>query len=226
MDYLAPKTVLMYQTRFPVYSILSMFCLVFSCKIAPSRETLPYYNTPDFTPQFISTQDADHQIDHTIGDFSFLDQHGDTITQHHIEGKIHVADFIFTHCFSICPTLTRHMKKIQDAFADRDSIVLLSYSVTPWMDSVAQLKKYALKNQVVSSNWHLLTGEKSKIYSLARKSYFAEEDLGFTKDSSEFLHTEHIILVDDKKKIRGIYNGTLELEIDQLILDIRSMLVH
>ena len=71
-----------------------------------------------------------------------------------------------------------------------------------------------------SSNWHFLTGEKSKIYSLARQSYFAEEDFGFSKDSTQFLHTEHFILVDHNKKIRGIYNGTLELEAQQLIKDI------
>jgi len=83
-----------------------------------------------------------------------------------------------------------------------------------------KLFAYAAFYNIPSSNWHFLTGEKSKIYSLARQSYFAEEDFGFSKDSTQFLHTEHFILVDHNKKIRGIYNGALELEARQLIKDI------
>ncbi|MEP7324177.1 MAG: SCO family protein, partial [Saprospiraceae bacterium] len=165
---------------------------------------LPYYNTPDFTPVFISQpKEIVEKIDHTISGFSLEDQDGKTITHQDIEGKIHVANFIFTRCISICPTLTKHMKKIQEAFAHQPDVVLLSYSVTPWMDSVAQLKKYADRNHIDGSQWHLLTGDKGEIYQLARRSYFAEEDLGFTRDSTEFLHTEHVILVDKNKRIRG-----------------------
>lgn len=69
----------------------------------------------------------------------------------------------------------------------------------------------------------MLTGKKEKIYELARKSYFAEENIGFSKDTTDFLHTEHILLVDKNKKIRGIYNATLELEIQQLIKDISTL---
>ena len=98
--------------------------------------------------------------------------------------------------------------------------MLLSYSVTPWLDSVKILNDYAKRYKVTNPNWHFLTGSKSEIYTLARQSYFAEEDLGFTKDSTNFLHTEHFLLIDKNKRIRGIYNGTLELEINQLIKDI------
>ena len=116
------------------------------------------------------------------------------------------------------------MKLVQDAFEKDSNIVQLSYSVTPWIDNVAKLKTYATNNGIKSANWHLLTGNKAAIYTLARTSYFAEEDLGFTKDSSEFLHTEHILLVDKQKHIRGIYNGTLQLEIEQLIKDIHTLI--
>ena len=140
-----------------------------------------------------------------------------------IEGKIHVANFIFTSCGSICPTMTRHLKLVQDEFRSDTTVVLLSYSVTPWIDTVDKLKIFADKNGINSTNWHLLTGNKSEIYTLARQSYFAEEDLGFTKDSTEFLHTEHVLLVDKNKRIRGIYNGTLQLEAEQLIEDIKTL---
>lgn len=116
------------------------------------------------------------------------------------------------------------MKLLQKEFRDSPDVVLLSYSVTPWVDNVERLREFAAKNQITASNWHLLTGGTSQIYSLARKSYFAEEDLGFTKDSTQFLHTEHVLLIDTSKRIRGVYNGTLELEAEQLIRDIRQLL--
>ena len=119
--------------------------------------------------------------------------------------------------------MTRHLKLVQDEFRNDTTVVLLSYSVTPWIDTVDKLKIFADKNGINSTNWHLLTGNKGEIYTLARQSYFAEEDLGFTRDSTEFLHTEHVLLVDKNKRIRGIYNGTLQLEAEQLIEDIKTL---
>ncbi len=188
------------------------------CRTPPSP--LPYFNTPDFTPLFLAPDAVDKLVPHTIGSFSFTDQAGQTITQKNIEGKIHACNFFFTKCGSICPKMTQLMGKVQEAYRNDSNIVLLSYSVMPEVDSVARLKLYAETNKVDHNRWHLLTGSQPAIYDLARKSYFAEEEIGYTKDSSDFLHTEHIILVDKNKRIRGIYNGTLELEIDQLIKDI------
>ncbi len=186
---------------------------------------LPYYNTAIFTPEFFSSEEAAAQkITHIIPNFTFTNQHSKIVSQKDIDGKVHVANFIFTRCSSICPTMTKHMKMLQAKYYSNENLVMLSYSVTPWIDSVPRLKAYAEDNQITASNWHLLTGEKSKIYNLARRSYFAEEDLGFTKDSSDFLHTEHIILVDKSKRIRGIYNGTLQLDIEQMMKDIEVLI--
>ncbi len=185
---------------------------------------LPYYNEPDFTPIFITnTVDVKTLIPHTIGDFSLLNQDSILISQKEIEGKIHVANFIFTSCGSICPTMTRNMKIISDSVKNNNNIILLSYSVTPWLDKPNVLKTYKTQNDIQNANWHFLTGSTSKIYALARKSYFAEEDIGFSKDSTEFLHTEHFILADKTKRIRGIYNGTLPLEMYQLLADIKTL---
>ncbi len=223
MDCWAQKIVSMYRTAFLASSILLSLLSILSCS-DKKEEGLPYYNTPDFTPLFMRTlEEANKKISHTIGTFSFTDQHGKSITEKDIEGKIHVANFIFTSCGSICPVMTKHLKLVQEQFANNSDVVILSYSVTPWIDDVSHLKKYADENAITSPNWHLLTGKKSEIYTLARQSYFAEEDLGFTKDSTEFLHTEHVVLIDQSKKIRGIYNGTLQLEIEQAIKDINEL---
>ena len=185
---------------------------------------LPYYNEPDFTPVFIKNRgEVNKIIPHTIGDFSLLNQDSILVTQKIVEGKIHVANFIFTSCGSICPVMTRNFKLVSDSFKDDPDIVLLSYSVTPWIDKPTVLKRYITKNGIVNPNWYFLTGSKNDIYKLARKYYFAEEDIGFSKDSSEFLHTEHFVLVDKTKHIRGIYNGTLALEMQKIIEDIKSL---
>lgn len=213
----------MYRTVFSKNRLsLILFAVLLSCNA--KNEVLPYYNTPDFTPLFIQNPKViQDSITHRIGNFSFTDQDGKTISQSDIEGKIHIANFIFTSCGSICPVMTQNLKKASSYFMQDSNIVWLSFSVTPWIDSVSVLKAFKQHNDITNPNWHFLTGSKAAIYHLARTSYFAEEDLGFTKDSTEFLHTEHVLLIDKTKRIRGIYNGTLKLDIEQLITDIKIL---
>jgi protein SCO1 len=211
----------MYQT---VFLLLSSILLLGCGENSSDTLSLPYYNDPDFTPLFIKNEaEVNKKIPHTVSDFSFLNQDSSIITQKNIEGKIHVANFIFTVCPSICPTMTKNMKIVSDSLQNDDNVAFLSYSVTPWIDTPSVLRKFKEKNKIISANWHFLTGSKSAIYQLARKSYFAEEDIGFSKDSTVFLHTEHFILVDKNKKIRGIYNGTLTLEMQKLLEDIKTL---
>lgn len=214
----------MYQTVFLKNSfIIILSCLLFSC--SEVQERLPFYNSPDFTPHFLTDkQIIQDSITHHIADFSIIDQDSNLISQKHIEGKIHIASFIFTTCAGICPIMTKHLKSVNDHFKNNSDVVLLSFSVTPWIDSVPILKAFKENHDIHNPNWHFLTGSQDEIYSLARTSYFAEEDLGFTKDSADFLHTEHILLVDRDKRIRGIYNGTLALDIEQMIEDINYLL--
>jgi protein SCO1 len=197
-------------------------CSFVSCD--SKTEVLPYYNTPQFDPIFIADKaDVESIVTHQVSDFSFTDQDNKVITQGTIDGKIHVANFVFTTCNSICPKMINNMKTVSEAFQSDRDVVLLSYSVTPWIDDVERLRAYADEKEISSANWHLLTGNKSRIYELARHSYFAEQGLGFSRDSTDFLHTEHFILVDRTKRIRGIYNGTLQLEMQQLIKDIQTL---
>lgn len=204
--------------------LLSSF-LFWSCtKSTEETFKLPYYNEPDFSPEFLVNKDTiNAKIKHKIQDFEFLNQDSIAISQQNIEGKIHVANFIFTKCGVVCPVLTKNLKIVSDSLKAENDLVFLSYSVTPWIDYPSVLKSYKQRNNIENKNWHFLTGDKSEIYNLARKSYFAEEDIGFAKDSTQFLHTEHFILVDKDKRIRGIYNGTLSFEMQQLIEDIKNL---
>ncbi len=207
-------------------SAYCLFLLSWSCTNNQEKaQSLPYYNTPDFTPVFLANQ-LENKLSktHFIPAFDFTNQYGERITHHSVQGKIHIASFVFTSCGSICPKMIYNLKQVAHKFEKDTSTVLLSYSVTPWIDSVPRLKFFTDENKIGRSfKWHFLTGNKATIYTLARKGYFAEEDLGFTKDSTEFLHTEHVLLVDQKSRIRGIYNGTLQLEIEQLIKDIQLL---
>lgn len=216
----------MYRTVFLKNKVISLAILLMlvSCHEQSKEERLPYYNTPDFTPVFLqNANEISDSITHRIANFSFINQDEKIITEKNIEGKIHAANFMFTSCGSICPAMTKNLKKAGEHFKNDSDIVFLSFSVTPWIDDTKKLKAYKENYNISNLHWHFLTGNKSEIYILARTSYFAEEDLGFTKDSTEFLHTEHVLLVDKSKRIRGIYNGTLQLEIEQLIKDIEVL---
>ena len=180
---------------------------------------LPYFISPDFTPNWINYYSKNDSL-HKIEDFSFINQNNKIIDNSYIKNKIVVSNFFFTTCPSICPNMTSNLKILQEKFNHTEEVIILSHSVTPWIDSVTKLKSYEKLYNINSKTWHLLTGDKNKIYNLARKSYFAEEELGLNKSSNEFLHTEMVFLIDKNSHIRGIYNGTVKLEIKRLLEDI------
>ena len=195
-----------------------------SCKNFTSADTsLPFINKPDFTPEWIAKNDKAYSSIHQIPQFSFINQNSETVTEKTVENKIYVADFFFTKCGSICPKMTTNMGLLQTKFMNDKDVMLLSHTVTPEWDSVPILKEYAKNKGVISGKWHLLTGNKDEIYSLAKKQYFAGDTIGYYQTGNEFLHTENFILVDKKRRIRGVYNGTLPLEIERLSDDILEL---
>jgi protein SCO1/2 len=101
--------------------------------------------------------------------------------------------------------------------------VILSHSVTPETDSVARLQQYAEQYKINQQQWHLLTGQREALYRIARKSYFADEDLGEVQAENDFLHTENVLLIDKQRRIRGVYKGTSEADIRNLIIDIKRL---
>ena len=207
-----------------VSGILLILFILNGCINKPKELGLPFINKPDCTPEWINTNEAAYKSIHQIPAFSFINQDGQTVTEKSVEGKIYVVDFIFTRCASICPKMTRNLKMVQDSFDMNEDVLLLSHSVTPEMDSVPILKKYAVANGIKSEKWHLLTGSQDSIYRLAKKEYFAGDTIGYYQTGNEFLHTENVILVDRKRRIRGVYDGTLEIEIQVLIEDIKTLI--
>lgn len=211
-----------YKVFFIVFAILSVIIISLIYNTLNVYQPLPIYQ-----PAMVSTELVDSTIQykkkyHKIANFSLVNQNGKTITQNNYKDKIYVADFFFTTCQTICPIMTNHMVDIQKSIINDDDVMLLSHSVTPKIDSVEQLKRYAIKKGVNDKKWNLVTGDKKEIYELARKSYLAVKDNG---DGGPFdmVHTENFMLIDKKRQIRGFYDGTNKDDIDRLLEDIEHL---
>ena len=211
-----------YKRFFIFFALLSSVIMYLIYNALQPKKRLPIYQ-----PNMVNAELVDSTLQHVkkyhrIADFSLLNQNGDTITQENYRDKIYVADFFFTTCPTICPIMTANLVEVQAALANDPEVLLLSHSVTPEIDSVAQLKKYAIEKGVNDAKWNLVTGDKKQIYELARKSYLAVQEDG---DGGPFdmIHTENFILVDKQRRIRGFYDGTKEEEMDRLLSDIEIL---
>ncbi len=178
--------------------------------------TLPYFNSPDFTPDWSLAK-------HKIPDFSFINQNNDTITNQDYKGNIYIANFFFTSCPGLCTELTTNMKTLQKTYNNDPEIKLLSHSVMPWFDTPEILKNYAITNGINDTKWNLVTGNKNELYDIARNGYFSDSDFIEEKDNEDFIHTENFILVDKNGYIRGVYNGTLAIDVQRLIRHIEIL---
>lgn len=199
-----------------VFSAITITLFYFALK---PQKTLPIYNPADVNPELVDSTVQYKSKYHTIADFSFVNQNGDTITQKNYEGKIYVADFFFTTCGSICPKMTTNLADVQKAVLNNPKVMLLSHTVFPETDSIPVLKAYAIKHGVIDSKWNLVTGDKKEIYTMARKSYLAVK-LGRPDQLYDMVHTENFVLVDQKRRVRGFYDGTDKEDMKRLLEDI------
>ncbi|MGB5459037.1 MAG: SCO family protein [Eudoraea sp.] len=205
-----------------VLLLLSAIIIYLFYNALQPKKVLPVYQPADFNSELVDSTLVHVKKYHTIADFSLTNQNGETITQDFYKNKIYVADFFFTTCPTICPVMTENMVYLQSKIANDKDVLLLSHSVTPDIDSVAQLKKYALEKGVNDKKWNLVTGDKKHIYELARKSYLAVKTDG---DGGPFdmIHTENFILIDKDRRIRGTYDGTNKEEMDKLLQDLEVL---
>ena len=194
--------------------ILSISIILFLVSCKTKSPPLPYIGEK-------SINQSGDTIYHSLPDFKLVNQESQKISLQTVTGKIHVANFFFTSCPSICPVMMNNMKSVDKKYASKGEINILSFTVDPKTDTIAKLKKYADKLEV-SKNWHLITGEKDEIYSLAEKGYFssASED-EFAPGG--FLHSEFFFLVDEQNHVRGVYDGTNKEEVKQLLSDIKLL---
>jgi len=211
-----------YKTCLLFFSGLSAIILYLFFNALTPRKILPIYQPAEVSFELVDSSLQHIKKYHKIADFKLTNQNGQSISQRDYENRIYVADFFFTTCPSICPIMTDNMVDIQQYIMDDENIKLLSFSVTPAIDSVPQLKKYALEKGVIDAKWNLLTGNKKEIYTLARKSYFVVKEDG-DGGPHDMIHTENFVLVDPDKRIRGYYDGTSKTAMDSLKLDLVTL---
>ena len=205
-----------------VLFVLSVIIISIIYQLLKPAPTLPIYQPDMVNKELVDTTVQYVRKYHKVPDFKLVNQNGDTITQKDYEDKIYIADFFFTTCQGICPIMTDHMVKIQKEFKDDPEVLLLSHSVTPEIDSVAQLKKYAEEKGVIDEKWNLVTGDKKQIYDLARKSYLVAKSQG-NGGKYDMVHTENFALIDKNKQVRGFYDGTNPEAIEQLVEDVKLL---
>ena len=184
-----------------------------------SRKNLPVIMPRDVNPELVDSLVQHIGYNHKIAPFAFTNQNGKKVTNKDYEGKIYVADFFFTTCQTICPKMTDNMVWLQDKIKDNPKVKLLSHSVFPDEDTVEVLKKYATEKGVIDSKWNLVTGNQKEIYKIARQSYLVVKT-GKPEEMYDMVHTENFVLVDQKGRIRGFYNG---LNIDKKVKDEKNL---
>ena len=201
--------------------LFSIAAIALFYKILKPVETLPIYQPAEVNEKLVDSSVIHVSKYHKISDFKLINQNGKEITEEFYKDKIYVADFFFTTCQDICPIMTKNMYQLQEKLKNYNDILFLSHTVIPEIDTVQQLKKYAIENKIDESRWNLVTGDKKQIYDLARKSYLAVEDTEF--GDYDMIHTENFMLIDKKRQIRGFYDGTDDLEIQRLLNDIEIL---
>ncbi len=198
-----------YRYLFLTIGVLSVIILSLFYNALKPEKQLPIYTPAMVNPELVDSlvQHQNNKMKHKIAEFSFQNQNNKTITQKEYENVIYVADFFFTTCPTICPIMTDNMVWLQDKIKDMPNVKLLSFSVTPDIDTPEVLRKYADEKGVIDSKWNLLTGDKKAIYYLARQSFLAVKTAS-VGELYDMVHTENFILVDKKGRIRGFYDGT------------------
>ncbi len=159
-----------------------------------------------------------------IPDFSFIDQDSQTVTNATFAGKIYVADFFFIHCPTICPKVKANGLRIYEKYKNDDRVFLLSHSIDVKNDTVAALKRHAVKLGISTPRWHLVTGDHDAIYNIA-DDYFsvAVEDPDVP---GGFDHSGRMILVDKNRHVRSFCDGTDAKDVDRFMKDIDNLLAE
>ncbi len=199
------------------YSLFVLILATVFIACGESNRKLPYLGNRDF--------DGKDTVYHAIPDFSFINQDGDTLSQNDFSNKVYVSDFFFTSCPTICPTMKTQMLRIYEKYKENPEFGILSHTIDPNHDSVEVLKKYRDRLGIKGNTWQFVTGDQKAIYKIAQDSYMvsAMEDSSAV-DVGGFVHSGAFVLVDKDKHVRGVYDGTKEIEVSKLLKDIDLLL--
>jgi protein SCO1/2 len=187
------------------------------------KAEFPVLGRKQYVEKIVDGKTIIDTVDHTIPDFKLINQDSNWVTPETFKGKVYVADFFFTSCPTICPTMKKEMLRVYESYKENDEVGIISHTIDPEYDTVALLKDFAERLEVKAPKWNFVTGEKEAIYELGQKGYMVTAMEDENADGG-FLHSGAFILVDKDRKIRGVYDGTKSEEVDKLIADIELLL--
>lgn len=175
-----------------------------------------------FLQQDITGNDTTYR---TIPVFKFLNQDSAVVTNKDFDGAIYVADFFFTSCPTICPTMHRNLLKVYHKYLNNPEVKLASHTIDVKYDTPSRMKAYATKLGIKGTQWEFLWGTKEEIYTLAERNYLVS--VGQDKAApGGFIHQGYLVLVDKDKRIRGAYDGTVDAQVEQLMKDMDILLAE
>jgi protein SCO1/2 len=199
-----------------LFKLLIVLAIISGC-VRPSGESLPILGE-----RSLDTQTGEITY-YQAPQFAFTNQSNKTITSENFNGKIYVVDFFFSSCPTICPVMTNNLTLVQERFRENERVGIISYSIDPTYDTPERLAAYADLYQVDASKWSLLTGDKSEIFEIAKDYKVRAFDDTFAGESN-LIHDGTFVLIDDKRRIRGYYDGLSEGDVQRLIEDIDVLL--
>jgi len=209
--------------RLPFFLILCI-CLLGACQ--SENKTLPIYGQRE--AKEVINADGSKTVDtvyKTIPNFQFLNQDSTVINNGTFEDKIYIADFFFTSCSTICPTMHRNLKEIFEKFKDNSDVMYLSHTIDFKYDKPSRLKEYAQKLGVDGPKWQFAYGSKDSVYKIAEKDYLVAVGEDSTQTDG-YIHQGWLVLIDKEKRIRGAYDGTNKEQVAQLMKDIPVLLAE
>jgi len=199
-----------------IFFIVGILFFFIACN---SSSPLPILGERSGAPRVVDGKTIIDTIYKTIPHFRYRNQDSLYVDNTNFNGKIYVADFFFTSCPTICPIMEANMLKLAGQFKDDKNIFFVSYTIDPKHDSPHRLKEYAKKLGAEGLNWQFLTGDRDSTFTLAEKGYYATAKSDTTAPGG-FVHSGGFILIDKQRRIRGIYDGTLEEDVNKLGKDL------
>jgi protein SCO1/2 len=192
-------------------------------KKSEAENAFPILGRKEYVERVVDGEVVTDTVEHTVPDFKLMNQDSVWVTPQSFEGKVYVADFFFTSCPTICPTMKKEMLRVYEAYKNNDEVGIISHTIDPEYDTVPLLNDFAERLGVEAPKWHFVTGDKEEIYELGQQGYMvtAMED---ENEAGGYIHSGAFLLVDKEGHIRGVYDGTKSEEVDKLIKDIDLLL--
>ena len=193
-----------------------------ACRAVP-HDGLPYYRTKELTPEWVSASTADGPRMHRVPAFSVSNHRGEVVTEQTLRGRVTLVHFFYASCGRVCPRAVGNVQRLLSARSNDATFQVLSYTVQPERDSVAALAAYAVHHQITDLRWQLLTAPWPTIAALADTGYFVNLRDGSSYGTDDLAHTETLVLIDQQARIRGVYNATLALDMEQIARDVTAL---